>query len=227
MESVNDTFFVIKKNENFWNVFFFSTTIDELSKSLWLFNRKYHDFFLMYDVIGNERMLALYRKVFDTQMNEYCSLVRMYRINFKQEYELSSDIKFASREQAQEILDILNNYFDERTEQIPYFEEIESLIKKENVLIYEHEGKIVGFSIFEKNMATLYLRYWFVHPEYRNLKVGSKLLNHFFYSGKDCKKHQLWVICTNDNAIVRYEHYGFKSENLFDILYINKEIKYQ
>lgn len=226
-EKRNDTLFIIKKNTNFWNVFFCSTIVDKLSKSIEYFNQKYNNFLLMFDFVGNERMLASYKEVFDTQMNEYCSLVRMSKINSEQEYILSSDIKHASNEQAQELLDILYHFFDERTEQIPFLEEIESLIERENVLVFEHKGKIIGFLIFEKSMATLYLRYWFVHPEYRNMKVGSKLLNHFFHKGRDCKRHQLWVIRTNDNAIVRYQHYGFKAENLYDLVYTNKKIKYQ
>ncbi len=227
IERVRDTLFIVKKNENFWNVFFCSTTLEELSRDLQGFNEKYKDILLMYDIVGNERMLVTCKEIFDIRMNRYCSLVRMSRINAGQECKLSGDIRVASTEQAQELLDILNNHFDERTEQIPCIEEIHSLIEKGNVLVYEHEGKIVGFVIFEKSVATLYLRYWFVHPGYRNMKVGSKLLNHFFYTGKDCKRHQLWVIETNDNAIVRYEHYDFKAENLFDVVYTNKEIKYQ
>lgn len=227
IERTSDTLFIVKKNDTFWNVFFCSTTLEELSHSLQKFNEKYKDIFLMYDVVGNERMLVLYKEIFDSQMDEYCSLVRMSKINTEQEYILSDDVRVASMLQASELCDILNNYFDEKTEQIPYIEEILSLIEKENVLVCEHKGKIIGFVIFEKSLKTLYLRYWFVHPEYRNMKVGSKLLNHFFYCGKDCKRHQLWVIKTNDNAIVRYDHYGFKVENLFDLVYTNKKIKYQ
>lgn len=227
VEKEHDTLFIVKKNRNFWNVYFCSTKVEELSKDLEQFNRQYRDFMLMYDIVGNECMLASYKDILDNQMNEYCSLVRMSRINSDQEYNLSSDIKYASKEQAQELLNLLNNYFDERTEQIPFLEEIESMIEKENVLVYEHKGIIIGFSIFEKSFTTLYLRYWFVHPEYRNMKVGSKLLNHFFHSGRDCKRHQLWVIRSNDSAIVRYEHYGFKAENLYDVVYTNKKLKYQ
>ncbi len=226
LKRINNTLFIVKKNKTFWNVFYCSTTIDELVKSIEIFNDLHKDIILMYDVVCNKNLLELFKDVFSARMNEYCSLVRMSRINIDQSINLSDDIKLASKGQAQELLDILNFYFDEKSEQIPYIEELESLIEKGNVFIYEKENHILGFTIFEKNISTLYLRYWFVHPEYRNMKIGSKLLNHFFNSGKDCKRHQLWVIETNKNAIVRYEHSGFRSENLFDTIYTNKKLKY-
>ena len=87
-----------------------------------------------------------------------------------------------------------------------------------NVLIFipKIENKIAGFLIYELTTTTLYLRYWFTHPDYRDRKVGSRLLRRFFEEGKDTKRQLFWVIRTNENAIVRYRHYGFVEENMFD-----------
>ena len=44
---------------------------------------------------------------------------------------------------------------------------------------------MAGFLIYELSNATLYLRYWFTHPDHRDKKVGSRLLRRFFEEGKD------------------------------------------
>ena len=75
------------------------------------------------------------------------------------------------------------------------------------------------FLIYELNATTLYLRYWFTHPDYRDTKVGSRLLRRFFEEGKDTKRQLFWVIRTNENAIVRYRPYGFAEENMFDYVF--------
>ena len=76
----------------------------------------------------------------------------------------------------------------------------------------------MGHLIFELSASTLYLRYWFTHPDYRDKKVGSRLLRRFFEEGKDTKRQLFWVIRTNENAIKRYKHYGFTEENMYDFV---------
>ena len=73
----------------------------------------------------------------------------------------------------------------------------------------------------EMNATTLYLRYWFTHPDFRDRKVGSRLLRRFFEEGKDTKRQLFWVIRSNKNAIKRYRHYGFKEENMLDFVLRN------
>ena len=68
------------------------------------------------------------------------------------------------------------------------------------------------------NATTHYLRYWFTHPDFRDKKVGSRLLRRFFEEGRDTKRQLFWVIRSNENAIKRYRHYGFAEENMFDFV---------
>lgn len=57
-----------------------------------------------------------------------------------------------------------------------------------------------------------------VLPEYRNQGVGSELFRQFLWEGRETKQQILWVNQANENAIVRYEHYGFKKENMYDYI---------
>jgi ribosomal protein S18 acetylase RimI-like enzyme len=139
----------------------------------------------------------------------------------------SDKICRATEEQAKEVHSLLNTYFDKRTEQIPYVEELQAIAENNQILLYIDNGRIAGFVVYEMSKMSLYLRYWFVHPNFRERGIGSELLKQFFYDGRDTKRQQLWVICSNENAIKRYVHYGFNEENLFDFVITNKNIKYE
>jgi ribosomal protein S18 acetylase RimI-like enzyme len=82
--------------------------------------------------------------------------------------------------------------------------------------------KVAGFIIYKLIGYSLYLKYWFVHPDYRDHGIGSKLFELFLYNGSDSKQQIFWVIRSNENAIKRYKHYGFKKDNLFDFVMTNK-----
>jgi len=139
-----------------------------------------------------------------------------------------SNVSKATIEQITDIYILLNKYFDKRTEQIPFIEELEEYARLNHILVYTDGNKIIGFLIFEINASTLYLRYWFVHPNYRDKKIGSTLLRSFFDEGKNTKRQFFWVIKSNDNALKRYKHYGFTEENMFDyVLTSNNNILYE
>jgi GNAT superfamily N-acetyltransferase len=117
---------------------------------------------------------------------------------------------------SKQIHSILEQYFDKYSEQLPLQTELDQWIINNNIFIVTEEKKIIGFVIFENIGVTAYLRYWFTHPDYRNRKIGSILLKRFFYECRASKRQLFWVISTNENAIMRYKHYGFAAEQLLD-----------
>ena len=96
------------------------------------------------------------------------------------------------------------------------YTKLTSPIKGTVLAVYKEEGEIIGFVIFESSRSTHYLRYWFVHPKHRDKKIGSILLKTFFYEGRNTRRQLFWVITDNENAVKRYEHYGFKNEAMKD-----------
>ena len=140
---------------------------------------------------------------------------------------MTNGVTFASKDDVATVHALLHQFFDEQTEQLPYLEELEDLAATNQVLVLKQDGKLAGFVVFELSKVSLYLRYWFVHPDFRNQGVGSLLLNRYFYEGRNTKRAQHWVICTNENAIKRYRHYGYTEENMFDYVLTNKDIHYE
>ena len=219
VERTGNTVFIVKQSSSFWNVFYCSTMLEDFSQDLSSFLSKHFDKTMLFDVVGRDIQCKPMVELFKGKgCEEATSLVRMTRLTTTMEYTVDSSIRKAIKKEVSVVSDYLHTYFDEKTEQIPYDEELMDYARQGHVLVCEEGERIAGFLIYELNASTLYLRYWFTHPDYRDKKVGSRLLRRFFEEGKETKRQLFWVIRTNENAIVRYRHYGFAEENMFDFV---------
>ncbi|MBQ3021037.1 MAG: GNAT family N-acetyltransferase [Bacilli bacterium] len=99
---------------------------------------------------------------------------------------------------------------------------IEELIKENNIIGYYDEDYLVGFIIFNKLYEVIDLLYIVVDPIYRRKNIGSILLeyliNNFIF-----EKIILEVRCDNVNAIKLYKKYNFKIINIRKKYYENKD----
>ena len=216
-ERVNNTLFIVRQSPSFWNVFYCSTTSESLGNDMEIFHSQSPNVSLMYDIIGRDVQCQPLVELFKLKgCKDAASLVRMTRMTDSMRYVADSSIRYATEKDQNLIVEQLHGYFDEKTEQIPYDEELADYIAQQRVFVCEDAGVMAGFLIFEMNASTLYLRYWFTHPDYRDKKVGSRLLRRFFEEGKNTKRQIFWVIRSNENAILRYRHYGFIEENMYD-----------
>lgn len=218
-ERLGCTLFIIKQSPTFWNVFYCSTTLDEFSNDLSSFMAEHSTITMMFDVVGRDVQCQPMVELFKGKgIKEATSLVRMTRMAEPFEYIVDASIRKATEADIPLVSRLLHQHFDAQTEQIPYDEELIDYAGQGHVLICEDQGKMAGFLIYELNATTLYLRYWFTHPDFRDKKVGSRLLRRFFEEGRDTKRQLFWVIRTNENAIKRYRHYGFVEENMYDFV---------
>lgn len=219
-ERVENTFFIIKRSDFFWSVYYCSPTIAHLADNLRQFQKSHEGQTMVFDIVGRRDQCIPIVKVF--QENNFklgTALVRMTRImDSIPEGSNNAKVSYAKNTDIPEIYDYLHRFFNERFEQIPYFEELIDYSLQKQILVYKDNETMTGFLIFDHNPSTLYLRYWFTHPDFRDRGVGSKLLHRFFEEGKETKRQLLWVIQTNENAIKRYKHFGFTEENMFDFI---------
>ena len=201
-ERIGTTLFIIKQSPTFWSVFYCSTTLDGFSNDLSSFIAEHIGVTMMFDIVGRDVQCRPMVELFLSKgCEEATSLVRMTRMTSLIKYTADSTIRQATENDIPEVSQLLHTYFDEQTEQIPYDEELLDYARQGHVLVCEEDTK---------------MRYWFTHPDYRDRKVGSRLLRRFFEEGKDTKRQLFWVIRSNENAIVRYRHYGFAEENMYD-----------
>lgn len=226
---IGEVVFFLKKKLKFYTLFFIAPSNDELDRSLTELLVDLRNEVLMLDIVQREESSEVLNIFYSKSFNLYTSLVRMNRLNHKLELlSISTDeIKEASKHHLIPLFNMLHSFFDEKAEQLPDEKELVNWIENKNVLIYEEDNQIGGFLIYEIIGNTLYLRYWFVHPSYREKKIGSKLFNEFEIKGKDTKRHIFWVIRNNENAIKRYKHYGFVEEKMYNFVLTNKNLKYE
>ena len=220
-EIINESLFIIKRSSLFWNVFYCSTALEQLISDLQVFQMNHSMQTAMFDIVGHKEQCVPIVEAFQTCNCEFvASLVRMKRMTADMSLIDSSDqsVLYADENSIPEINNLLHAFFNERTEQIPYFEELIIYSRRKQILVCEESGVLIGFLIFEPSPSSLYLRYWFIHPEYREKRVGSRLIRRFFEEGRKTKRQILWVVQSNENAIKRYRHYGFTEENMYDFV---------
>ena len=226
---IMDTLFLFRENQGFVNLFFCTTSHVMLNQTLFELKIEIQETHLVVDLLGKMSDVMLLSEVF--KRNDFYEYVTLCRMSKKTEEDnntgISLNLKTAKIEQTNTILNLLNTYFDPIAEQLPNYDEILNWIKRGHISVYETEGNVLGFVIYDLTGLTSYLRYWFVHPEHRNKKIGSILLSKFFSDSKGTKRQLFWVIQSNDNAIKRYKHYGFELENLYDSVMTNKNMHYE
>ncbi|GHU60933.1 hypothetical protein FACS1894121_1720 [Bacteroidia bacterium] len=169
------------------------------------------------DIVGVAAVVESFAVFFEqTGFRKYTVLYRMNRLkNLDEPQMLDKRVMYAHGEHVYQIHDLLECYFDKYSERIPLVEEIEKWVNKNNVLVITDQQNVIGFLIFEITGVTSYLRYWFTHPDGRDNKIGSALQRRFFHECRHTKRQLFWVINTNENAIMRYKHYGFEAEQLY------------
>jgi ribosomal protein S18 acetylase RimI-like enzyme len=220
---------LFKKNDSFFNVFLCVNNFDEFHNLLLKIRNYYPDEKLVTDIVEKEPRLGQVSDILEKGgFYKYTSLVRMSRLlSHTGVGSNEPNVNYANRINLVQINTLLYTYFDALAEQLPLIEELEEFITNKKVLVITEDSEVIGFVIFDIIGVTSYLRYWFVHPEHRNKKVGSALLRKFFSESSNTKRQLFWVIEENENAIIRYKQYGFIPESLKDIVFINQNVKYE
>lgn len=224
--SFPDCHFLLHLTDSVNNLFFLTTTTQQLAEGLKTFLPIFAEQVVV-DIVGDAKIASLKDVFVEQGFSVYQQLYRMSRLGVLEYKEISApNVCFAEEADASVVLDMLHANFNPLSEQLPCYEEIQDFISRKGVLVYKDKGKIYGFIIFELNGLTLYLRYWFVLLEYRDLKIGSNLFNEFMRAGHATKRQLFWVIADNENAIKRYRHYGFEVEQLYDYVLIRNKQSY-
>lgn len=221
--------FFLKKNVGFLNLYYYAASIDALAKALPKLLELTKDETVVVDLVTKDEFCKEKLVFEENRFNVYTSLVRMSCVGNRSHGEGANSVKVrnAVSEEAVAVKVLLTTYFDPRAEQLPDLDDLSVWIQQNNIILFEEQGKVVGFIIYDLKATTLYLRYWFVHPDFRDLKIGSQLYKEFLARGKDTQRQLFWVIRSNENAIKRYLHYGYKEEHMYNYVLINKQVKYE
>jgi ribosomal protein S18 acetylase RimI-like enzyme len=209
---------LLHAKDDFKSLFFITSGLSELEECMEIFLRENQNERLVIDLVGTEGSFPAFTFLTAFGFKNYSTLVRMSSPGPVGQVVTDGSVSFAAIPDIPIINAHLQQYFDKYVDQLPIVEEFVSWVDKKQLLVYKDKDTIGGFLIFDSTITTAYLRYWFVHPDFREQKIGSKLIMQFFEINRKAKRYLFWVKEDNENAIKRYAHYGFKNENLKDLI---------
>ena len=221
VERCGDTQFFMRRQNAFVNVYFMGRSAEALGMDWKSFVASNASDRWVVDLIGPDKIREPMENAFESV--GFARLTTLQRMGRKTPVDLTewlSDVECATANDASAIKCLLDTYFVAEEDQVPSVEEIEKWIAKQTIYVVRGsaDNPILGFVIFNLSPATLYLRYWFVHPSVRGRGVGGRLLKAMFVAGRDTKRQYFWVKTDNGNAIKRYRHYGFQFELMKDVV---------
>ena len=219
-EEEKDCVLLLHLDEGFYSLFYLSVSLD---KALAYISKLDTDLPFVLDYVCKGDMVDSVSQAFqDAEFQVYRQLFRMSHAGPMDcsRSQADSCIEFGVPADIQGLQGIFQCDFDALCEQIPTPKELQAFIDRQQVLVYRDGSDLAGFLIYELNGMTWYLRYWYTSPEHRGKGVGSSLFHRALQLGEGSKRQILWVISDNENAIKRYEHYGFTRETMNDFVMV-------
>lgn len=181
------------------------------------------------DLVGSEATLAGVMGCLEQAgFRRYSHLQRMARAaHSAQPPVLGADmpVVFAEPADQQAILDLLENSFDHYADQLPMPYEIEAAIEAKQIFAIKCDGELAAMLHFETQGFTSTVRYWVVAERFQSKRLGASLIRHYFATQSAVKRFILWVVATNENAVKKYQHYGYVADGLIDHVLANKMIQ--
>jgi GNAT superfamily N-acetyltransferase len=229
LQSFEGCVFFLRKDRDFAHLYFCAGNPaalgDQLPRLLALTTEK-----LSTDLVGPEASLVdLQGLIVEAGFSRYSRLVRLARpastpIATSTE-QVPAGIEVAAHSDAPAILRLIESSFDRFADQLPAPYEIEGAIAARQIFVIKQNGKVAALLFFETQGLTSTIRYWLVAKQFHSRGFGSALIRHYFLSQAAVRRFILWVTATNDNAIQKYQHYGYAPDGLIDRVLVHEPAK--
>lgn len=179
---------------------------------------------LSIDLVGQEASLnELLKLTEQAGFGRYSRLVRLARAApAASTVSKGVVVELAADSDASAILALIEKSFDRYADQLPTSYEIEAAIGGRQVFIIRQGSEIAALLFYETQGLTSTIRYWVVSAVFHSRGFGSALIRHYFSSQPAVRRFVLWVTATNDNAIQKYQHYGYAPDGLMDYVLVRE-----
>jgi len=216
--------FFLRKDRDFWHLYFCASNVAALQREITAFPGLKTERVAV-DLVGSEAVLGeLLNVVESAGFRRYARLLRLARPNQPGQPQPSADgteVLCAEKTDCQAIMDLLECSFDRYADQLPMLYEIEAAIAARQVLAIKCEGALAALLFFESQGFTSTIRYWVVAERFRSHRFGSTLMRHYFAAQSAVRRFILWVTADNENAVLKYRHYGYAPDGLMDHVLVN------
>jgi GNAT superfamily N-acetyltransferase len=180
------------------------------------------------DLVGAEASLTeLLTLAQQCGFRPYSRLVRLARVAsaVAPSTQSAAPIEFAAEGDGPAILKLIEHSFDRFADNLPAPYEIAAAIAARQIFVITQNGAIAALLFFETQGLTSTIRYWLVAPQFHARGFGSALIRHYFMTQPAVRRFILWVTATNENAIQKYQHYGYAPDGLVDHVLVSESVK--
>ena len=217
--------FFLRKDRDFWHLYFCAPDVATLRQGIEaLPNLKTQR--VAVDLVGSEAVLGdLLNALELAGFRRYARLIRLARPGQPTQSQSSSGgevVGYADKSDCPAIIHLLECSFDRYADQLPTLDEIEAAIAARQVLVVRQEGARAALLYFESQGFTSTVRYWVVAEQFRAHRFGSALMRHYFSAQGVIRRFILWVTADNENAVMKYRHYGYVPDGLIDHVLVNE-----
>jgi GNAT superfamily N-acetyltransferase len=224
-ETGNSVAFFLRKDRDFLHLYFCAQSPAALGVELQQLSALATEK-LSTDLVGPEASLVeLLALIEQAGFRRYSRLVRLARaasVPAALAARSQTSVDFATHSDAQVIPGLIERCFDRLADQLPTPYEIEAAIAARQVFVAKENGEIAALLFFETQGLASTVRYWLVADKSQGKGFGSALMRHYFSSQTAVRRFILWVTATNDNAIQKYQHYGYAPDGLVDHVLVNE-----
>ena len=220
--------FFARKDRDFWHWYFCAPDAGTLEREVaelpFLRTER-----VAVDLVGNEASLGdLLRVAGGAGFRPYARLLRLARAAQPGQGDTGdegSEVTCADKADCPAIMELLETAFDRYADQLPMAYEIEAAIAARQILVVKREGALAALLFFETQGLTSTIRYWVVAERFRSHRLGSVLMRHYFAAQSAARRFILWVTAVNENAVLKYRHYGYNPDGLVDHVLVNELIR--
>ena len=217
-----------RKDRDFWHWYFSAPDVGtlerEVAESPFLQTER-----VTVDLVGSEATLGeLLRVAGGAGFRPYSRLLRLARAVQPGQADAASEgseVVCAEKADSQAVMDLLETSFDRYADQLPMPYEIEAAIEARQILLVKRDGGVGALLFFETQGLTSTVRYWVVGERFRSQRLGAVLMRHYFAAQNAARRFILWVTAVNEDAVRKYEHYGYRPDGLVDHVLVNEKIR--
>jgi ribosomal protein S18 acetylase RimI-like enzyme len=228
-EDVRDgTALFFRRDRDFWHLYFCAASPSALKQELASLKDPANERMVV-DLVGNETTLHELLTILEKAgFRRYSKLQRMARAHSADLPASANDdasVEFALSSDRQAIADLLESSFDRYADQLPVLHEIDAAISNRQMLAIKCDDTLAAVLFYETQGMTSTIRYWAVADRFRTRRFGAALMRYYLQAHAAVRRFVLWVVSTNENAVQKYQHYGYAADGLIDHVLANQFVR--
>jgi CRISPR/Cas system CMR-associated protein Cmr5 small subunit/GNAT superfamily N-acetyltransferase len=228
VETCDGVTFFLRKDRDFSHLYFCAANPSAFGRELAHLSSSLREG-IATDLVGPEASLTeLLTLAQQCGFRRYSRLVRLARVASAvrtPSIQSAAEIEFAAEADGPAILKSIERSFDRFADQLPTSYEIQSAIAARQIFVIRQNGAIAALLFSETQGLTSTIRYWLVAAQFHSRGFGSALIRHYFTTQSAVRRFILWVTATNENAIQKYQHYGYAPDGLVDHVLVSEAVK--